>query len=122
MTLNELARIVNTLACMRPAKAVDQCNQLVKYSIKIKSKDLLKHAIKHFIKMVRSYKQYKEFISSKKLLELTLIRQILTDHQFIEYAQTINSTQYVIFFLKEFHVSYKQQVFSSLEMVKKTFH
>lgn len=71
---------------MHASKAVDQCKGLIKYSIKIKSKELLKHAIKVFIKMMRTYKQYKEFISSKKLLELTIIRQILTDHQFIEYA------------------------------------
>lgn len=56
---------------------------------------------------MRNTRPYKEFMMSKKHLELTVIREILTQYHLMEHAINVNCTDSFMFLLKEFKVSYK---------------
>ena len=58
---------------------------------------------------------------SKKHLELTLIREVLTNSKLIQYAVEVDSTSSFKFLLKEFKVTYKETLFESTEMTKRMF-
>ena len=58
---------------------------------------------------------------SKKHLELTIIRDILTQKSFLKYAIEVNNTDAFEFLLKEFKVSYQNQLFENNDVCRRMF-
>ncbi|CDW87982.1 UNKNOWN [Stylonychia lemnae] len=96
-------------------------NNLLMNAILNNNRSLIKYSLKNFIRFMRTSKQYKEFMGFKKHLELTVIRELLTQFQLIEYAVQVNNTDLFMFLLKEFRVSYKDQIFQNIEKTKRMF-
>ena len=96
-------------------------NGLLKNAIMTNNKNLIKAALKGFIKNLRQTKHYKEYMLSKKHLELTVIREILTQPKLLMYSIEVNSTDGFLYLLKEFKITYKDSLFETNEGIKKAF-
>ena len=95
--------------------------RLLKLGILNNDKVLMKSSLKQFIKFMRTSRPYKEYLLAKKHLELTVIREVLTQPMFLEYAIRINCQESFTFLLKEFRVSYKEKLFESNEKCRQLF-
>ena len=71
-------------------EAMDQCRKLIKVSISLHDFKLFQKSLFLFVREGRLLKQYKEFVFSKKNLELDVVKKVVSHSPLLEFSILLN--------------------------------